>query len=156
MRHDCKCDVKRILILDEVEFLLLIWYPGLVFINMNSDLKGQGLLQCFSTFFGSRHPFRLKKFGGTLMHLKLRLEHLKFDLDFRKFNSWRHPWHRLTAPLCAAAPRLGITGLLRWWYIYRKFWENVQFTKSQINSHFTQGSLRSLCLYLPIFSNHWK
>jgi len=28
------------------------------------------LEQCFSTIFGSRNPFRRKKFGGTLMELK--------------------------------------------------------------------------------------
>jgi len=28
-----------------------------------------------------------------------------------KFSIWRHPWYLFTAPLCAAAPRLGTTAL---------------------------------------------
>jgi hypothetical protein len=32
--------------------------------------KIDNLEQCFSTFFGSRHPVGLKKIGGTLTWLK--------------------------------------------------------------------------------------
>ncbi len=61
--------------------------------------------KCFSTFFGSRHPFRLKKIWAAPLCILRHLGHLKFDLDLRKSNIWRHPWHRFTAP------RLGITDL---------------------------------------------
>ncbi len=36
------------------------------------------------------------------------VKHLKGS----KLNIWRHLWHLFTAPLCVAAPRLGITGLV--------------------------------------------
>jgi len=69
------------------------------------------LHQCSLTFSGSRHPVRLKKIWrhpylakmiiwGTLSSKK--------TLKSSEFNIWRHPWHLSTAPLCAAAPRLGI------------------------------------------------
>jgi len=74
----------------------------------------------FSTFWGSRHPLELKKFGGTLTCQKMTIwgtlnskALIKRQLiTWYYFNIWWHPWHLLTASLCTVAPWLGITVLL--------------------------------------------
>ncbi len=58
--------------------------------------------QCFSTFIGSRDLDKMT-IWGTLGS--------KGTKKGGTFNIWRHPCHLFTAPLCAAAPRLGITDL---------------------------------------------
>jgi len=64
--------------------------------------------QCFSTFFGSRHPFLVKTFGGTLtlvnyyFEAPLKLSIVKFHEEYqqitRKSNIKRHPLDLFTAP----------------------------------------------------------
>ncbi len=71
--------------------------------------------QCKAVFFnlfGSRHSVRLKKNWRHPQLAKMTIWatlSCKKNLNGSKFNIWRHPRHLFTAPLCAAAPRLGTT-----------------------------------------------
>jgi len=70
--------------------------------------------QCFSTFFGSKHPVRLEKNWRHPYLAKMTIWGTFSSKKTKKdsnFNIWRHPLHLFTAPLCAAAPRLGTTAL---------------------------------------------
>ena len=59
-------------------------------------------LQCFPTFFGSRHPFFLV-FNNMVAPLSGSIS--------IKIKELQHPWYKLTASWCAAVPRLGTTDL---------------------------------------------
>ena len=58
--------------------------------------------QCFLTFFGLRHPHLVSQIFGATPGCFIKCKYQG------NCNYWRHPWNQLTAPLCAAAPQLGI------------------------------------------------
>jgi len=70
-----------------------------------------------------RHPYLDKMtIWGTLSSKKIK--------KGSKFNIWRHPWHLFTAPLCAAAPRLGTTALM---HVQNSIWDlNLKEQESKI------------------------
>ncbi len=75
------------------------------------------------------------QFGGTLGGKRTKKS--------CKFNIWRHPCHLFTTPLCAAAPRLGTTGLLS--HITTRIlgpWKNSNFDSLQNKQYFLGKGLR--------------
>ncbi len=104
-----------------------------------------GLDQCFTTFVGSRHPIRLKKIGGILTWLKCQFGppiEVKKKLKVSKFNILRHLWHLLTAPFCAAAPRLG---MIQWFSTLEAYKPTIYERKfsrhTKFHNRFIYGSL---------------
>ncbi len=65
---------------------------------LNKELLEITLIQCFSSFFGSRHPSGLIKNGGTPTWLKITICGTLCcitSLKRQKFQILWHPWHLL-------------------------------------------------------------
>jgi len=85
-------------------------FPFMTSLDPFYDLPGHSRAVFFNLFWLTapfktekkiwRHPYLDKMtIRGTLSSKRTK--------KGSKFNIWRHPWHLFTAPLCAAAPRLG-------------------------------------------------
>ncbi len=108
----------------------------------------KGCRAVFFNLFWFAAPYKTKKLCGTLPS--------KTSIKWCKFNILRHPWHLLTAPLRAAALRLGITDAKGEKIFCKQHFFTIKFfTKADLNGPDINGTLfvlsQSTSLSLSIY-----